>query len=46
MEVRRKAIVKEIGKAKPKVLVQAYSFTRKDIEKAFIDAQKKSYMWR
>ena len=35
------AIVKEIGKAKSEVLVQAYSFTSKDIAKALIDAQKR-----
>jgi phosphatidylserine/phosphatidylglycerophosphate/cardiolipin synthase-like enzyme len=35
------AIVKEIGKAKSEVLVQAYSFTSKDIAKALTDAQKR-----
>jgi phosphatidylserine/phosphatidylglycerophosphate/cardiolipin synthase-like enzyme len=35
------AIVKEIGKAKSEVLVQAYSFTSKDIAKSLTDAQKR-----
>ena len=35
------AIVKEISKAKTEVLVQAYSFTIKDIAKALSDAHKR-----
>jgi len=35
------AIVKEIGKAKAEILVQAYSFTSKDIAKALVDAKKR-----
>ena len=35
------AIVKEIGKAKSEILVQAYSFTNKDIAKALVDAHKR-----
>ncbi len=35
------AIVKEIGKAKQEILVQAYSFTSKDIAKALVDAHKR-----
>jgi phosphatidylserine/phosphatidylglycerophosphate/cardiolipin synthase-like enzyme len=34
------AIVKEIGKAKSEILVQAYSFTSKPIAKALIEAKK------
>jgi phosphatidylserine/phosphatidylglycerophosphate/cardiolipin synthase-like enzyme len=35
------AIVKELGKAKSEILVQAYSFTSKEIAKALIDAHKR-----
>jgi len=35
------AIVKEVGKAKSEILVQAYSFTSKDIAKAPVDAHKR-----
>lgn len=35
------AIVKEIGKAKSDILVQAYSFTSKEIAKALVDAHKR-----
>jgi phosphatidylserine/phosphatidylglycerophosphate/cardiolipin synthase-like enzyme len=35
------AIVKEIGKAKSEILVQAYSFTSKEIAKALVDAHKR-----
>jgi phosphatidylserine/phosphatidylglycerophosphate/cardiolipin synthase-like enzyme len=35
------AIVKEISKAKSEILVQAYSFTSKEIAKALVDAHKK-----
>lgn len=35
------AIVKELRKAKSEILVQAYSFTSKEIAKAFIDAHKR-----
>jgi len=35
------AIVKEIGKAKSEIFVQAYSFTSKEIAKALIDAHKR-----
>jgi phosphatidylserine/phosphatidylglycerophosphate/cardiolipin synthase-like enzyme len=35
------AIVKEIDKAKSEVLVQAYSFTSKEIAKALVDAHKR-----
>lgn len=35
------AIVKEIGKAKSEILVQAYSFTSKEIAKALTDAHKR-----
>ena len=35
------AIVKEIGKAKSEILVQAYSFTSKEIAKALVDAYKR-----
>lgn len=35
------AIVKEIGKAKSEILVQAYSFTSRDIAKALVDAHKR-----
>ena len=35
------AIVKEISKAKSEILVQAYSFTSKDIAKALVDAHKR-----
>ena len=35
------AIVREIGKAKKEILVQAYSFTSKDIAKALVDAHKR-----
>jgi phosphatidylserine/phosphatidylglycerophosphate/cardiolipin synthase-like enzyme len=35
------AIVKEIGKAKTEILVQAYSFTSKEIAKALVDAHKR-----
>ena len=35
------AIVKEIGKAKSEILVQAYSFTSKEIAKALVDASKR-----
>jgi phosphatidylserine/phosphatidylglycerophosphate/cardiolipin synthase-like enzyme len=34
------AIVREIGKAKSEILVQAYSFTSKEIAKALVDASK------
>ena len=34
------AIIKEIGKAKLEILIQAYSFTSKDIAKALVDAHK------
>jgi len=33
------AVVEALGKAKTEVLVQAYSFTSKDIAKALVDAQ-------
>ena len=36
------AIVREIGKAKSEILVQAYSFTSKDIAKALVDAKKRN----
>jgi phosphatidylserine/phosphatidylglycerophosphate/cardiolipin synthase-like enzyme len=35
------ALVKEIGKAKSEILVQAYSFTSKEIAKALVDAHKR-----
>ncbi len=35
------AIVRELGKAKQEILVQAYSFTSKDIAKALVDAHKR-----
>jgi phosphatidylserine/phosphatidylglycerophosphate/cardiolipin synthase-like enzyme len=35
------AIVKELGKAKSDILVQAYSFTSKKIAKALLDAHKR-----
>ena len=35
------AIVREIGKAKSEILVQAYSFTSKEIAKALVDAHKR-----
>jgi len=35
------AIVKEIDKAKTEILVQAYSFTSKEIAKALVDAKKR-----
>jgi hypothetical protein len=35
------AIVKEIGKAKSEILVQAYSFTSKEIAKALVDAHNR-----
>jgi phosphatidylserine/phosphatidylglycerophosphate/cardiolipin synthase-like enzyme len=35
------AIVKEISKAKSEILVQAYSFTSKEIAKALVDAHKR-----
>lgn len=35
------AIVTEIGRAKQEILVQAYSFTSKDIAKALVDAHKR-----
>ncbi len=35
------AVVKEIGKAKSEILVQAYSFTSMEIAKALVDAHKK-----
>ncbi|MFZ3136229.1 MAG: phospholipase D family protein [Thermodesulfovibrionales bacterium] len=35
------AIVKEISRAKQEILVQAYSFTSKEIAKALIDAHKR-----
>ena len=35
------AIVKEITKAKSEILVQAYSFTSKEIAKALVDAHKR-----
>ena len=35
------AIVKELGKAKSEILVQAYSFTSKEIAKALIEAHKR-----
>ena len=35
------AIVKEISKAKSEILVQAYSFTSKNIAKALVDAHKR-----
>ncbi len=35
------AIVKEINKAKQEILVQAYSFTSKEIAKALVDASKR-----
>jgi phosphatidylserine/phosphatidylglycerophosphate/cardiolipin synthase-like enzyme len=35
------AIVAELGKAKSEVLVQAYSFTSKEIAKALVDAHKR-----
>ena len=35
------AIVRKIGKAKQEILVQAYSFTSKDIAKALVDAHKR-----
>src|ERR1700690_1438361 len=35
------AIVKELGKARSEILVQAYSFTSKEIAKALIDAHKR-----
>jgi phosphatidylserine/phosphatidylglycerophosphate/cardiolipin synthase-like enzyme len=35
------AIVKEIGKAKNQILIQAYSFTSKPIAKALLDAHKR-----
>jgi phosphatidylserine/phosphatidylglycerophosphate/cardiolipin synthase-like enzyme len=35
------AIVQEISKAKSEILVQAYSFTSKDIAKALVDAHKR-----
>ena len=35
------AIVREIGKAKQEILVQAYSFTSKEIAKALVDAHKR-----
>jgi len=35
------AIVKEIAKANSEILVQAYSFTSKDIAKALVDAKKR-----
>jgi len=36
------AIVREIGKARQEILVQAYSFTSKPIVKALLDAKKRS----
>lgn len=35
------AIVKELGKGKTEILVQAYSFTHKDIANALVDAKKR-----
>jgi phosphatidylserine/phosphatidylglycerophosphate/cardiolipin synthase-like enzyme len=35
------AIVREIGKARQEILVQAYSFTSKPIAKALLDAKKR-----
>lgn len=35
------AIVKALGKAKSEILVQAYSFTSKEIAKALVDAHKR-----
>ncbi len=35
------AVVKELGKAQSSVLVQAYSFTSRDIAKALVDARKR-----
>jgi phosphatidylserine/phosphatidylglycerophosphate/cardiolipin synthase-like enzyme len=35
------AVIKEIGKAKSEILVQAYSFTSKEIAKALVDAHKR-----
>ena len=35
------AVVKEISKAKSEILVQAYSFTSKEIAKALVDAHKR-----
>lgn len=35
------AVVKEIGKAKSEIMVQAYSFTSKEIAKALVDAHKR-----
>ena len=35
------AVVKEAGRAKSEILVQAYSFTGKDIAKALVDAHKR-----
>ena len=35
------AIVREISKAKTEILVQAYSFTSRDIAKALVDAKKR-----
>jgi phosphatidylserine/phosphatidylglycerophosphate/cardiolipin synthase-like enzyme len=35
------AVVKELGKARSSVLVQAYSFTSRDIAKAIVDAHKR-----
>lgn len=35
------AVVREIDRAKSEILVQAYSFTSKDIAKALVDAEKR-----
>lgn len=35
------AIVRELGKSKSEILVQAYSFTSKEIAKALVDAHKR-----
>ena len=35
------AIISELGKAKSEILVQAYSFTSKEIAKALVEAQKR-----
>lgn len=38
---RTDAIVSELGKAKSEIMVQAYSFTLKEIAKSLVDAHKR-----
>jgi phospholipase D len=38
------AVVKEIDRARSEILVQAYSFTSKDIAKALVDAHNRLFL--